>query len=73
MGFLILVQEFKLQLMIGLSNHKHETIHGPELEGDVKISQADMNYTNKSFNLIHKINLRDGLRDLIKNYLALNS
>jgi len=61
------------KLMIELSNHKQETIHGPELEGDVKISQADMNYTNKSFNLIHKINLRDGLRDLIKNYLSLNS
>ena len=61
------------KLMIELSNHKQETIHGPELEGDVKISQADMDYTNKSFDLIHKINLRDGLRDLIKNYLSLNS
>ena len=61
------------KLMIKLSNHKHETIHGPELKGDVKISQADINSTNKSFNLNHKINLQDGLRDLIKNYLFLNS
>ncbi|PBO85646.1 MAG: NAD-dependent epimerase [Thaumarchaeota archaeon] len=61
------------KLMIKLSNHKHETIHGPELKGDVKISQADINSTNKSFNLNHKINLQDGLRDLIKNYLSLNS
>jgi len=61
------------KLMIKLSNHKHETIHGPELEGDVKISQADINSTNKSFNLNHKINLQDGLRDLVKNYLSLNS
>ena len=61
------------KLMIKLSNHKHETIHGPELEGDVKISQADINSTNKSFNLNHKINLQNGLRDLIKDYLSLNS
>ena len=61
------------KLMIKLSNHKHETIHGSELEGDIKTSQADINSTNKSFNLNHKINLQDGLRDLIKNYLSLNS
>jgi len=61
------------KLMIELSNHKYEIIHGPQLEGDIEISQADMNFTNKSFNWSHKINLKEGLRDLIKNYLSLNS
>ena len=61
------------KLMIELSNHKHEIIHGPQLEGDIEISQADMDFTNKSFNWSHKINLKEGLRDLIKNYLSLNS
>jgi len=61
------------KLMIKLSNHKHETIHGSELEGDVKISQADINSINKSFNWSHKINLQEGLEDLIKNYLSLKS
>ena len=58
------------KLMIELSNHKHEIIHGPQLEGDIEISQADMNFTNKSFNWSHKINLKEGLKDLIKNYLS---
>jgi len=61
------------RLMIEISNHKHDTIYGHELEGDVKISQADMDFTNKSFNWSHKINLKEGLRDLIKNYLLINS
>ena len=61
------------KLMVELSNHKHEIIHGPQLEGDIEISQADMDFTNKSFNWSHKINLKEGLRDLIKNYLSLNS
>jgi len=61
------------KLMIELSNHNHEIIHGPELKGDVKISQADMEFTNKSLNWSHEINLQEGLRDLIKNYLSLNS
>jgi len=55
------------KLMIEISNHTHKTIFGPELEGDVEISQADMNSTNKFFNWNHEINLLDGLRDLIKN------
>jgi UDP-glucose 4-epimerase len=58
------------KLMIEISNHTHKTIFGPELEGDVEISQADMNSTNKFFNWNHEINLLDGLRDLIKSYLS---
>jgi hypothetical protein len=55
--------------MIKLSNHKHKTIHGSQLEGDVKISQADMCLSNRVLNWNHEINLMDGLRELIKNYL----
>jgi len=58
------------KLMIEISNHTHKTKFGPELEGDVEISQADMNSTNKFFNWNHEINLLNGLKDLIKNYLS---
>jgi len=58
------------KLMMEISNHKHETIHGPLLEGDVNISQADMNFTNKSLNWNHEISLKEGLRDLIQRYLS---
>ena len=58
------------KLMKELSNHNHDTIYGPQLDGDVKISQADMNFTNKSFNWKHEINLKEGLRDLIQSYLT---
>ena len=39
-------------------------------EGDMRISQADMAFTKKSFNWNHEINLTDGLRDLIQIYLS---
>ena len=58
------------KLMIDISNHKHETIYGPQLEGDVSVSQADMNFTNKSFRWKYEISLKEGLRDLIQNYLS---
>lgn len=58
------------KLMIDLSDHQQETTHGPPLEGDVEISQADMSLTRKSFNWKHEINLTDGLRDLIQDYLS---
>jgi len=56
--------------MIDLSHHEHGMIHGPSLEGDVEISQADMTFSKKSFNWNHEINLIDGLRDLIHSYLS---
>ena len=56
--------------MIDLSHHEQGMIHGPLLEGDVEISQADMTFTKKSFNWEHEINLTDGLRDLIQSYLS---
>ena len=58
------------KLMIELSHHEQGMIHGPLLEGDVEISQADMTFTKKSFNWEHEINLTDGLRDLIQSYLS---
>jgi len=57
------------KLMIELSHHEQGITHGPPLEGDVEISQADMTCTRKSFNWNHEINLIDGLRDLIQNYI----
>jgi len=58
------------KLMIELSHHEQGIIHGPPLEGDIEISQADMAFTRKSFNWNHEINLIDGLRDLIQSYLS---
>ena len=58
------------KLMIDLSHHEQGMIHGPSLEGDVEISQADMTFSKKSFNWNHEINLIDGLRDLIHSYLS---
>ncbi len=58
------------KLMIDLSHHEQGMIHGPPLDGDVEISQADMEFTRKSFNWNHEINLTDGLRDLIQSYLS---
>ena len=58
------------KLMIDLSHHEQGMIHGSSLEGDVEISQADMTFSKKSFNWHHEINLIDGLRDLIQNYLS---
>ncbi len=58
------------KLMIDLSHHEQGITHGPPLEGDVEISQADMTFTKKSFNWEHEINLTDGLRDLIQSYLS---
>ncbi len=58
------------KLMIELSHHQQGATHGPPLEGDIEISQADMEFTRKSFNWNHEINLTDGLRDLIQSYLS---
>lgn len=57
------------KLMIKLSNHQNKTMHSSQLEGDVKISQADMCLSNKILDWNHEINLIDGLRELIENYL----
>ena len=59
--------------MIKLSNHNQKIIYGPELEGDVEISQADMSSTKKLLDWNHEINLLEGLRDLSQKYLLLNS
>jgi len=58
------------KLMKEISNHQHKTIFGPELEGDVEISQADINFTKKSLMWNHEISLKEGLKELIHNYLS---
>lgn len=58
------------KLMIKLSNHQNKIIHSSQLEGDVKISQADMCLSNKVLDWNHEINLIDGLRELIESYLS---
>ena len=56
--------------MIEISNFEHQINYGPQLEGDVNISQADMTFTNKLFRWKHEINLKEGLKDLIQNYFS---
>lgn len=58
------------KLMIEISNHQQGIKHGPALEGDVKISQANMGHTKKSLNWKHEIDLKSGLRNLIQSYLS---
>lgn len=57
------------EVMVDLSNGKNEISHGPELEGDIEISQADIEFTKKSINWNHQIDLKDGLLELIQNTL----
>jgi len=55
------------KMMIELSNSGNEIIYGPELEGDIESSQADMEFTKKSINWDHEIQLKEGLTELIQN------
>ena len=55
------------KLMIELSNQQLKIVHGSALEGDVEISQADMEFTRKAFNWNYETSLIDGLRNLIQN------
>ncbi len=55
------------KMMINLSNSKNKIIHGPELEGDIESSQADMEFTKKSINWNYSIDLKEGLTELIQN------
>ena len=60
------------KIIIELSNQRLEIIHGTELEGDIKISQADMGFTRKSLNWNYQIDLKEGLLELIKNTINVN-
>ena len=53
--------------MINISNNDIEIIHGPELKGDVEMSQADIEFTKQVLNWTYEINLEKGLTELIKN------
>ena len=55
------------KMMIELSNSKNGIIYGPELEGDIESSQADMGFTKKLINWDHEIELKEGLTELIQN------
>ena len=53
------------KIMVNLSEQKLEIIHGIELEGDVKNSQANMEFTKKILNWNYEIELKEGLSKLI--------
>jgi len=55
------------KIMINISNNDIEIIHGPELKGDVEMSQADIEFTKQVLNWTYEINLEKGLTELIKN------
>ncbi len=55
------------KMMIELSNSGHGIIHGPKLEGDIEMSQADTEFIKKSINWNHEIKLKEGLTELIQN------
>ncbi len=57
------------KMMIELSNSENEIIHGSELEGDIEKSQADTEFTKKSINWNYKIELKEGLSELIQNMI----
>jgi UDP-glucose 4-epimerase len=59
-------------IMIDNSNCESDIIHGPQFDGDVENSLADMTLTKKSLKWNHEINLKIGLKDLIQNYLSKN-
>jgi len=60
------------KIMINLSEQKLEIIHGIELKGDVKNSQADMEFTKKTLNWNYQIELKEGLSELIKNTINIH-
>jgi UDP-glucose 4-epimerase len=54
-------------IMIDNSNYESNIIHGPQLNGDIEESLADMTHTKKSLQWNHEIDLKIGLKDLIEN------
>ena len=55
------------EIMIKQSNQNLGIIHDKQLEGDVEISQADTTLLERSFNWHYKIELKQGLQQLIQN------
>jgi UDP-glucose 4-epimerase len=54
------------EIMIGLYGFAFEPIFSPPLEGDIKLSQADITLTKKMLSWESKTSLRDGLSNIIK-------
>ena len=55
------------EMMVKISQSKNKIIHGPELDGDIEVSQANIEFTKKSINWNHLINLEEGLLELIQD------
>lgn len=54
------------EMMLEISEKKLDIIYKPEKQGDIPHSQADISKAKKELGYIPKINLRDGLRDLLE-------
>ena len=55
------------KIIIKITNFKKESVHVPSLDGDVKISQADINSIFLNLGWSAKIDLKTGLEKLIKS------
>ena len=53
-------------LMISLAGKDLKIIHSTPKEGDIKFSQADISLAKKELGFFPKIELKDGIKDLIK-------
>ena len=60
------------KIMMNISKYEKEPIHVTSLDGDVKISQADTDMIFSSLNWSAKIDLSEGLENLIKSGINLN-
>ena len=60
------------EIMIKISQNQNKIIHGPELDGDIEISQANIEFTKKLIKWNHLINLEEGLFELIQNSIKIH-
>ena len=52
--------------MISISGNDLNVIHSTPKEGDIKFSQADISLAKKELGFIPKIELKDGIKNLMK-------
>ncbi len=55
------------EMMVNLSGSECNIEHGPDLKGDIEISQANTEFTKKSINWNYEIDLKEGLSELVEN------
>ena len=60
------------EIMIKISQNQNKIIHGPELDGDIEISQENIEFTKKLIKWNHLINLEEGLFELIQNSIKIH-